>query len=87
MAKIINKPIRMCVACRERYSQDTLFRIICSDGELKLFKGIGRSFYLCDICINNEKKLIKSLMRQCRTSDKNKLMNRLKEIITDDRKS
>jgi predicted RNA-binding protein YlxR (DUF448 family) len=87
MAKIISKPTRMCVVCRERYSQSTLIRIICSNGELKPFKGIGRSFYLCDICINNEKKLTKSLMRQCKTSDKNKLMIRLKEIITDDRKS
>jgi predicted RNA-binding protein YlxR (DUF448 family) len=87
MTKIINKPIRMCVACRNRYSQNTLIRIICSNGELKSFEGTGRSFYLCDVCINNEKKLTKSLMRQCRTSDKNKLMNKLKEIITDDRKS
>ena len=85
MEKIINKPIRMCVACRERYSQNTLVRIICSDGELKLFKGIGRSFYLCYTCLSQDKKVIKTLMRQCKGGDKDKYMNKLKEIITDDR--
>jgi len=49
------------------------------------FCGVGRSFYLCKNCMGDEKKLVKSLMRQCRSGDKNKLMNKLKEIITDDR--
>lgn len=47
--------------------------------------GSGRSFYLCKVCLDDEKKLTKSLMRQCRSSDKERLTNRLKEIIADDR--
>ena len=85
MAKIFYKPTRMCISCRERDSQNNLFRLRCQDGELMPFCGVGRSFYLCKNCMGEEKKLVKSLMRQCRSGDKNKLMNKLKEIITDDR--
>ena len=87
MAKNFNKPIRMCVSCRQRALQDNFLRLHCENGEVKAYKGFGRSFYLCKICLDDEKRLTKALMRQCRTSDKNKLMIRLKEIITDDRKS
>ena len=87
MAKIFNKPTRMCIVCRQRGPQDTFVRLICLNTEIKLYEGSGRSFYLCKICLENEKKLAKALMRQCKTSEKDKLMNRLKEIITDDRKS
>ena len=60
-------------------------RFQCVDGMLKIFDGNGRTFYLCDNCLNDEKKLLKALMRQCKSGDKEKLMNKLKEIITDDR--
>jgi predicted RNA-binding protein YlxR (DUF448 family) len=59
----------------------------CKDGNLTAFRGTGRSFYLCKYCLEDEKKLTRALMRQCRSSQKDKLMNTLKEIITDDRKS
>ncbi len=49
--------------------------------------GNGRSFYLCKDCISQEKKVLKALMRQCKSGDKDRLMNKLKEIIPDDRKS
>lgn len=87
MRKIIHQPIRMCISCRNREIQDKLLRLQCVNGELDSFKGMGRSFYLCKNCITQEKKLSKALMRQCRSGDKDKFMNRLKEIITDDRKS
>ena len=87
MPKKFNKPTRMCIACRERASQESFLRLHCKNGEIVAYSGSGRSFYLCKSCLENEKKLTKALMRQCRTSDKNKLLNRLKEIITDDRKS
>ena len=87
MAKIFNKPTRMCVSRRQRTQQEDLIRLHCIDGEVQAYMGYGRSFYLCNICLDNEKKLSKALMRQCRTSNKDKLMIRLKEIITDDRKS
>ena len=87
MAKKFNQPQRMCVACRQRDAQSNLSRFSCEDSQLNVFKGIGRSFYICKICLDNEKKVSKALMRQCRSGDKTKFMNTLKEIITDDRKS
>ena len=85
MAKKIHRIIRMCISCRDRYEQNELLRIKCEDSLLEYFNGVGRSFYLCDSCLNNEKKLLRSLMRQCKSGDKEKLMNKLKEIIADDR--
>jgi len=87
MATNFHRPIRMCISCRGRYEQKLLVRLQCKDGSLEVFKKIGRSFYICKACLDNEKKIIKSLMRQCRSGDKEKLINRLKEIITDDRES
>ncbi len=85
MAKKIHLPTRMCVSCRQRDSQNNLVRLQCNEGELDCFNGRGRSFYLCNECLLNEKKISKSLMRMCRSNKKDKLMNKLKEIITDDR--
>ncbi|RLA74536.1 MAG: hypothetical protein DRG78_21270 [Epsilonproteobacteria bacterium] len=87
MAKIINQPTRMCISCRKKDTQQNLLRLQCVDGSLESFCGSGRSFYLCQECLNQEKKLSKALMRQCKSGEKDKFMNRLKEIITDDRKS
>ena len=87
MAKKFHQPTRMCVSCREKNAQDTLVRLQCIDGSLDLFRGRGRSFYLCLNCLTEEKKVLKALMRQCKSGDKDKFMNKLKEIITDDRKS
>lgn len=87
MAKIFHLPIRMCISCRDRYEQKLLLRLQCNEGLLEVFTKKGRSFYICKTCLNNEKKLTKSLMRQCKSGDKEKLTTRLKEIITDDRES
>lgn len=87
MAKNFYNPTRMCVSCRQRSAQDKLLRLQCKDGELQTFDKVGRSFYLCNSCLENEKRVTKSLMRFCKTPEKDKLMNKLKEIITDDRKS
>jgi len=87
MAKNIKLPIRMCISCRNRHEQKFLVRLQCTEGSLKAFHKNGRSFYICRLCLDNEKKVIKSLMRQCKSGDKDKLRNRLKEIITDDRES
>ncbi len=87
MAKKFYKPVRMCVSCRERDTQDNLFRLQCLNGNLELFSGYGRSFYICKNCLAQEKKALKAVMRQCRSGEKDKFTSRLKEIITDDRKS
>ncbi len=87
MAKIFYQPTRMCVSCRNRDIQMNLLRLQCSDGDLSPFKKLGRSFYFCKTCLQEDKKISKALMRYCKSADKEKLMNKLKEIITDDRKS
>lgn len=87
MAKKFHLPIRMCVSCRNRHEQNTLMRLQCKDASLESFNGIGRSFYICKVCLEDQKKVAKLLMRQCRSSEKEKLTNRLKEIIIDGRKS
>lgn len=85
MAENFHQPTRMCISCREKDSQGNLSRLQCVDGELSSFNGKGRSFYLCTTCLTDTKKVSKALMRQCRSGDKDKIMNKLKEIITDDR--
>ena len=80
-------PTRMCVSCRERMAQNELLRLQCIEGSINKFQKSGRSFYLCNDCLSQEKRVAKALMRQCRSGDKDKLMNKLKEIIADGRKS
>jgi len=85
MSKIFYQPTRMCISCRGRFSQSELLRLSCLDGEIGQFSGYGRSFYLCRVCQQDQKILSKALMRYCRTNQREQLMNKLKEIITDDR--
>jgi predicted RNA-binding protein YlxR (DUF448 family) len=87
MQKKFHQPTRMCISCRQRDSQNKLLRLQCIDSSLEEFSSNGRSFYLCEICLSDEKKVLKSLMRQCRSADKDKFTIKLKEIIIDGRKS
>ncbi|QOY55429.1 DUF448 domain-containing protein [Candidatus Sulfurimonas marisnigri] len=87
MAKKFNQPLRMCISCRQRDTQSNFLRLQCDETQLSLFRGAGRSFYLCKICLEDQKRVLKALMRQCKSGDKDKFSNILKEIITDDRKS
>jgi len=87
MAKKFHKPVRMCVACRQKDTQDKLLRLQCENGLLREYGGIGRSFYICNSCLSCDGKAIKAIMRQCKSKERDKFTSRLKEIITDDRKS
>lgn len=87
MVKKFHKPVRMCISCRQRDEQKNLLRLICKDGNLEKFDGNGRSFYICQNCLTLEKQVSKSLMRYCKSGQKDKFMSKLKEIITDGRKS
>ena len=58
-----SQPIRMCIACRSRHPQNTLIRLKQSGKEVVAFDGSGRSFYLCDSCVKNEKK-VKGLVKR-----------------------
>lgn len=84
MAKKFNQPIRMCIVCRQRDIQSNFTRLQCDNSQLSLFSGEGRSFYICLHCLDDEKKVLKSLMRQCKSGDKEKLMSKLKEMITNE---
>jgi uncharacterized protein len=87
MSKNFHQPTRMCISCRERDNQNKLHRFQCDDGALNIFSGYGRSFYICENCLCQEKKALKAIMRQCKSGDRDKYTNKLKEIIADDRKS
>ena len=87
MPKISSNPTRMCITCRDRFPQYVLLRLRCLDKSLQHFTNSGRSFYLCQECLKNENKVVKSLMRQCKMSDMASLSNQLKEIITQNGKS
>ena len=53
-----NNPIRMCITCRKRESQKTLIRLQLIDNRIVVYRGFGRSIYLCSECSLNEKKII-----------------------------
>jgi len=74
-----SQPIRMCVSCRSRYPQNTLIRLKLEGKNVIVFNGMGRSFYLCDICSKNEKK-IKGLTKRFK-QDEERFVKLLKELI------
>ena len=49
--------IRMCVVCRSRLLQNEMLRLQCKNQEIIRFSGEGRSFYICNECISNPKKI------------------------------
>ena len=58
-----SQPTRTCIACRSRHPQNTLLRLRQDGKEVIAFSGIGRSFYLCVECCQNEKK-VKGLVKR-----------------------
>lgn len=56
--------IRMCVLCRERFSQNELLRLQIKSDKVVDFTGFGRSVYLCKACEKkDEKTLIKAFSK------------------------
>ena len=51
------QPIRMCVSCRNRETQQSLIRFKLEEKEVIAYNGYGRSFYLCSVCSKNQKKI------------------------------
>ena len=74
-----SQPIRMCIACRNRHPQNTLIRLKLEGKDIVAFDGKGRSFYLCDICSQNEKK-IKGLVKRFK-QDEERFTKLLKELM------
>ena len=77
--------IRTCVVCRERMAQKLLNRLQCKDKKLIAFSGIGRSFYVCDACLEDKTKLEKALYRHCKNKDE--YIVQLREILANGRQS
>jgi len=63
-------PIRMCSSCRKREYQNKLIRLQKKGNYAVAYSGIGRSFYICLDCLNNDKHIL------------NKISGRLKINIT-----
>jgi predicted RNA-binding protein YlxR (DUF448 family) len=74
-----SQPIRMCIACRSRYPQKSLIRLKQNGKEIVAFDGIGRSFYLCNECVKDEKK-IKGLAKRFK-QDKEQLARLLGALV------
>jgi predicted RNA-binding protein YlxR (DUF448 family) len=74
-----SQPIRMCISCRSRHPQNSLIRLKQEGQNVIAFDGKGRSFYICDLCAKNEKK-IKGLTKRFK-QDEERLVKLLKELI------
>ncbi len=70
--KSLDKPIRMCIVCRNRFPQRDLYRFQYENGEIVKFKKKGRSFYICEECIDSkEKKMEKILNSKYKLNSRN----------------
>jgi predicted RNA-binding protein YlxR (DUF448 family) len=74
-----SQPIRMCISCRDRHPQKSLIRLKLEGKDVVAFDGKGRSFYLCESCSKNEKK-IKGLTKRFK-QDEERFVKLLKELI------
>lgn len=72
-------PIRMCIVCRNRYPQNTLIRLRQEGNNVLVYDGTGRSFYLCNDCVKNEKK-VKGLVKRFK-QDAEHFTKLLKELM------
>jgi len=68
----------MCIACRSRSPQHTLIRLKQEGNDVIAYNGYGRSFYLCEDCSKNEKK-IKGLVKRFRL-DEERFVKLLMEV-------
>lgn len=77
----MSSPVRMCVACRGRFPQESLLRLQYHD-KLQVFKGYGRSFYICKNC-QSIPNLSDSIIKVCKLDKKHKetIKTALKEIF------
>jgi predicted RNA-binding protein YlxR (DUF448 family) len=74
-----SQPIRMCISCRARHPQNSLIRLKLDGKEVNVHNGQGRSFYLCNVCLVNEKK-IKGLTKRFK-QDEERFVKLLKELM------
>jgi|AAUQ01.1.fsa_nt_gi predicted RNA-binding protein YlxR (DUF448 family) len=56
-------PIRMCISCRKRESQKSLFRLQKQNRGVIRYSGSGRSFYICRACLDDYNKVLKRVSK------------------------
>jgi len=78
----MKQPIRMCINCRKRIEQKSLFRFQCNNGELIPYQNKGRSFYICKECLKRDSTL-KKIIKLCGNSKYRKeiLLRKMEEMI------
>jgi len=70
-------PIRMCVSCRKRFPQKELIRLQKKDNNSVVsYNGIGRSFYICIDCLNNDRHILNKVSGRLKIN-----INSLEEAI------
>lgn len=62
------QPIRMCIACRGRFEQNSMIRLQQIENKIFGYSGAGRSFYLCHQCVNDSKK-VKGLTKRFKQNE------------------
>jgi len=65
--KLIHKPVRMCIVCRQKFFKEELYRMQCIKNKLVKWQGKGRSFYICPNCLDN-KKFVQYVSKKCNLS-------------------
>ncbi len=73
-----SNPIRMCITCRKRESQKKMIRFQATNDGIVLYKGFGRSMYMCREC-SVTKRRVKALQKRFRL-DNGALDSILKEL-------
>lgn len=68
----------MCICCRGRFEQKALHRLQCKNQSIIKYEGIGRSFYVCENCVES-KKLEGLLAKECKIP-KNTITERIQEL-------
>ncbi len=72
-------PIRMCIACQKREFQKELIRLQRKEGQMRLYSGEGRSFYLCKACLQGNRH-ISNIVAGRMKIDKKSVEEVLKEL-------
>ena len=75
-----NRAVRMCVGCHQRFLQSQLLRLIYDEDSIKVFSGMKRSFYFCQECLKNEKRIIVGLSCSKKSKPKPKHIIEIQEI-------
>jgi predicted RNA-binding protein YlxR (DUF448 family) len=69
-------PIRMCSSCRARFPQKNLLRLQKNGDKALKYRGVGRSFYICYDCLENDKHILNKISGRLKID-----INSLDEVI------